>query len=360
MKRNQVIDIAKLLCCICVLLNHTSNLKNGIGDGYPVLMQYGFLSVEFFFIVSGFLMTKKAFTDTSDNLGTSTLSFIIRKVTIIYPFFFIAWLIAFIVDAFIKHSVVKEIIVHLLMALPSNLFLEMTGIPSYNVLAPTWYLSAMIICLVVLFPLAKKEKEAFCFIISPLFFFASYAYIAEKVGNLGFIEPVADGVIHIGLLRGVAGISLGSLSYGLCEKLKAVPLSKRGHTFCTLAEVTSYFCAIGLMFSQSRFRPDFIVVFFFFVAVTISFSNTSYTACLFKKEHPLIGQYSLTLYLCDAPARAITKFVFTDFNRMQQIIPSFTITFVLATIVLILGNLLKKCVTNFSTKLVIEPVALDK
>lgn len=359
MKRNQIIDIAKLVFCICVLLNHTSSLKNGIGDGSPIIMQFGFLSVEFFFIVSGFLMTKKAFEDTSENLGASTFNFVIRKFSIIYPFFFVTWAIAFVADIFITSSSASDVLVHLFMSVPFNLQLSMTGIPCYDVIFPTWYISAMLICMVFMYPLAKKGKDIFAFIIAPLLFIISYAYIGESVGKLATIEPIEGSFIHSGLIRGIGGMSLGSLSYGMCQKLKAVELSKCGHVVCTAAEVLSYLCAIALMFSQSRFRPDFIVVFFSFVAVTISFSNTSYTAGLFKKEHPLIGQYSLTLYLSDAPSRTITKHVFTDLNRMQQIIPAFILTFVMATVVIVLGRLVKKGYAAVKSKMLVDPIKIN-
>lgn len=57
-KRNQIIDIAKLVFCIGILLNHTNSL-NGVNKS-NIIMQYGFLGVEFFFVVSGFLMAKKS------------------------------------------------------------------------------------------------------------------------------------------------------------------------------------------------------------------------------------------------------------------------------------------------------------
>lgn len=110
------------------------------------------------------------------------------------------------------------------------------------------------------------------------------------------------------------------------------------------------------MFSQSRFRPDFVVVFFLFVAVTISFSNVSYTSRIFKKEHPLIGQYSLTLYLADAPSRTIVKNVFADLNRMQQIIPAFILTFVMGTVILVLGRLVKKCFAKAKSRIFVNAI----
>ncbi len=356
MKRNQIIDLAKLIFCICVLFNHTSSLKNGIGDGYPVIMQFGFLSVEFFFIVSGFLMTKKAFSDESDNLGKSTLHFVSRKFMIIYPFFLVAWVIAFISDIFIAQSSLIDVLVHLLMSVPFHFQLQMTGIPCYDVIPTTWYISAMLICMVFMYPLIKKFRYSFVFIAAPVLAMLSYGYLGEMIGKLAAVEPLEGTFIHSGLFRGVAGMSLGSLSYGVCQKMKSAKFSKRGYIVCTVAEIASYLAAILLMFSQSRFRPDFVVVFFLFVAVTISFSNVSYTSRIFKKEHPLIGQYSLTLYLADAPSRTIVKNVFADLNRMQQIIPAFILTFVMGTVILVLGRLVKKCFAKAKSRIFVNAI----
>lgn len=350
MKRNQVIDVAKLIFCIGVLFNHTSVLGSG-PDSLPLIMQYGFLGVEFFFIVSGFLMTKKAFSDDDLSIGKSTLNFIKRKFCIIYPYFFVAWVIAFIIDIFVNSYDIKSILSHLIKSVPFHLQLSMTGIPVYNIIGPTWYISAMLICMLFMYPLIKKLKYTYVCIFAPLLVLVSYGYLGEMVGHLATIEPLNGGFLHTGLLRGIAGMSLGAISFGLSEYLNKINFSKKGKIALTFLEIIAYLFVIIGMQSQGIVRPDFIVVIFIVIAVTISFSGLSLTQNLFKKDHPIIGQLSLVLYLSDAPARVLTIHLFSDFNRMERIIPAFVLTFVFGLIVLLMGNLLKKAFGLIKDKL---------
>jgi len=350
-KRNQIIDIAKLVFCIGVLFNHTSALANGIDDGLPIFVQYGFLGVEFFFIVSGFLMAKKAFADVSDDIGKSTIHFIARKFSIIYPYFFVAWIIAFIVDIYTHSYSLQMICVHLLQSIPFHMQLSMSGIPVYNILGPTWYISAMLTCMFFIYPLVKKFKNIYVYVIAPILVVLSYGYLGQMVGCLATIEPINNGFIHTGLFRGIAGISLGCVCYGICENLKNQKWTKLGGVLLTGIELLAYIAAILCMQTQQYFRPDFIVVFFICIAITISFSGTSNTVKLFKRDFPLIGQLSLVLYLADAPARALTRVAFSSMDRMEQIIPAFILNFVFGMIVLIGGNFLKKIFASTKEKL---------
>ena len=58
-KRNGFIDIMKLVFCLGVILNHLNTVSVSFQMN-TIVMRYGFLGVEFFFIVSGYLMAKKA------------------------------------------------------------------------------------------------------------------------------------------------------------------------------------------------------------------------------------------------------------------------------------------------------------
>ena len=74
--RNIMIDFARLLFCFGIIFLHMNPIR--IQSESSLIMCFGYLGVEFFFIVSGWLMAKKADSiDVSkENIGDATLKFL--------------------------------------------------------------------------------------------------------------------------------------------------------------------------------------------------------------------------------------------------------------------------------------------
>lgn len=298
-----------------------------------------------------FLWLKKAFSDQEEDIGKSTFYFIKRKFSIIYPYFFVAWCVAFLVDNFTHDYSGFQIFVHLLQSIPFHMQLSMTGIPVYNLLGPTWYISVMLIVMLFMYPMIKKLKTVFIFIIAPLLAIFSYGYLGELVGMLATIEPLEGNFIHTGFYRGIAGISLGCICYGLCAYIRSTSWTKTASYMFALIELCAYFGVILGMQTQNYFRPDFIVVILICVAVTISFSGASITSKFIKKDCSLIGKLSLVLYLSDAPARALTCELFASCTWTKQIIIAISTTLLFGIIVLVGGNFIKSILKKIIFKI---------
>lgn len=216
------------------------------------------------------------------------------------------------------------------------------GYSGYNVNGPTWYISAMMLSMLILYPIACAKKRDFSTIIAPLIVIFLYGYIIRTHGNYSVIEPKEGGFIYYGLLRGLAGISLGCISYQFASKLSEYDYTECGELVLAIVEIGSYFLAIYGMRTQSLFRADITVVFFIFIAVTISFSQKSKTAELFKRQHNWLGKLSLCIYLSDAPARYLISLLMPDKGHYDRLIPSFIAIAVVTVYVLITGKLFQK------------------
>lgn len=98
-KRNSAIDILRLVFAIIILLYHSNVVISGSGLG---IFKYGYIGVEFFFIVSGWLLM--SYVDKKESLrrlvtpvGKETVTYVFGKIKKIYPYYFSAFVIAFIV-----------------------------------------------------------------------------------------------------------------------------------------------------------------------------------------------------------------------------------------------------------------------
>lgn len=157
MDRNKIIDLWKLIFVICIFIGHLNNVAL-VGEKNPIIMRLGFLGVEFFFIVSGFLMFKKIeFANNSSSLNRLTFEFLKRKIEIFFPCYCSVYILGFVVYHIGSEFDFNALIRHFIMSIPCIMQLNMVGMDGYQVLAPTWFLSAMLISMLFLFPLYKKN-----------------------------------------------------------------------------------------------------------------------------------------------------------------------------------------------------------
>lgn len=84
-KRNNELDLLKLFFTFIVFLVHTQYLK--AADDVPLLVPKGFLSVEFFFMVSGYFMALSASRGTISEKGlfVENIRFNLDKISKFYP-----------------------------------------------------------------------------------------------------------------------------------------------------------------------------------------------------------------------------------------------------------------------------------
>ena len=94
---------------------------------------------------------------------------------------------------------------------------------------------------VFLFPIVFRLKSTFSKIISPLIAIFVYGYLSLSVGNLATIAPIKGGVVYTGLLRGIAGISLGCSCFEIAKYLREYKLTNYGKKNCNLFRNTALF-----------------------------------------------------------------------------------------------------------------------
>ena len=334
--RNQTIDLARVFFIFAVFLCHTHVLCQP-GENIPAIMCYGFLGVEFFFIVSGYLMAAKAANEKSRALGPATMRFIRKKFGSIIPFYFAAWVLAMIV---LNWGTAWETVrVNVIRALPNLLLLGSAGFTGYQALPPTWYLSAMLLSMLMLYPLLLYFKKTFTCVIAPLVCFFCYGYCFMKVGNLATIDAVEGGFVQTGLLRRSAGISLGTMCYEEAQRFTKLELNGFAKLLVGIVELSAYTLAFLSMRTQTLFRPDFVFVCLTAIGITASFSGQS---CFrFTSSHAWLGRFSLCFYLADPIGRNLAVMMMPAGTRAERFWPCLGITIYTACTILLLGGALK-------------------
>lgn len=178
--------------------------------------------------------------------------------------------------------------------------LEMAG--CYNMghyLGASWYISAMLISMLFLFPIRRRNPDIFDFIFAPLLglFLISYAF--QFAGNLCLV--VAYDVhlfLYDGMIRAAAEISLGCMCFSLCSKFCEHEFTSLARICISLLEIGGYACVFIAAWTQGYTQLDFTLLICLGVSITLSFSQKGILFPFFQNRFCLaFGKLSLPLYL---------------------------------------------------------------
>lgn len=348
MRRNAWIDFIRILFSIGIFLTHLNSLSQP-SENVDLIYCFGFLGVEFFFIISGYFMAASAnkYTQSeSEHVGKATMHFLWKKYNRVFPYYFVAWCIGFTVDHVVGIFSGKQVLKDLIQSIPAFMHLGIAGFPMYQAIDPAWYISAMLLSMFILYPLLLLLREKFTYIIAPLASIGIYGYLLLRVGNLATINPLDGGFVYTGLLRGIAGISLGCVCYEGARLLSRKSFSTKGRRMLTLLELLCYAVAFLGMNTQALMRPDFYVVAILVPAVMLSFSNKSYTSC-FQPARIKLGEVSLAIFLADYPARVLTKKLLPTEVLGERILPCVGFLLLFSSIILLLSPVVYKLYQRF-------------
>lgn len=178
-----------------------------------------------------------------------------------------------------------------------------------------------------------------------------YGYIFKNNGHLAIINPLGNSIIYSGVLRGIAGISLGGICYKLCKLLKTSNLSKNGRILISMLEVVGYIGSIVLMGINYKVRLDFLILILITISIIITFSKKSYTVKFEGYVPNAVGKLSMAIFLSDAVARKVIILLMPHSTRNDKIIPSFIALFTISIIILFSEKYIKMLVFKIKHKL---------
>lgn len=297
-KHNGIISFWKFMFCLLIMGLHVAEAIIGnknLKTNATIIFWAGSIGVEFFFLVSGYLLGKKAMnTENKGDLGEATYHFIKKKVGSFFPYI----LLTFIVAVPVYYSLQNLQKSDLVNSVWDLLLLTISGMRYHRFLGVVWYISAMLLCMILLFPLIVKYKKKFTYIIGPLIVILISGYIGKEYGNIA--NPwLWNGFVYKGLIRAFFEISLGVLLYSFTEKIKKVKFTKLSRILLTVIEIvgfTSIFFIVNLKDAHSKY--DYIMILLLSISISLAFSEkTLLLKFCNNKIFYFLEKLSLPMYL---------------------------------------------------------------
>lgn len=192
-QRNTAIDCLRVVFAALIVLAHTVFL---LAEGEATICRGGYISVEFFFIVSGYFMALDAQKLSASDMtpGDKTFGIMKRRIKGILPDFLFALLVGVAIRSAVLKAPPAQFLKNALNSVWIALFMESTGIQHFAVMGQAWFLSALMLVMpLCLLFLTRGNGAGFRKVAAPLLFALILGYLSGTVGNLNIKGPSVGG-----------------------------------------------------------------------------------------------------------------------------------------------------------------------
>ena len=329
-----------------------------IRDIPVTFFNHGNIGVEFFFLVTGWLMAKSIYSryiqtkttsyaggtgnmrsagktgntgnegiaggngiedyadGTVTGLFSETINFVTHKARAIFPYYLLACALTPLVRVMTDRTLTFS---YFLNRLPSLFFLQRVGIGK-PFIGCTWYLSSMLIALVAAYPLCRRFYKAYTLFIAPVLCAVLLGAIIVLTGSLGDIDDWFFFTYKTNI-RAFAEISMGATAFEISRRMQGRVYPAAVRILLSLTALTCMSLSIAYMCSAMEGRLGIGVFYLLFVLVVIAFSGEGILCRAGCFSHPLfsyLGRISLPMYVTQTLLRRSVPWYFAGSSQWTQ------------------------------------------
>lgn len=207
--RNYEVDFMRVILAINIMFFHARFFWRMKSPPFS----HGNYGVDFFFILSGLLMARSIAVGHVND----TFAFLKRKLVSFYPVFSASVLIAGVCYCVAKRLSLLGSLMSLVSTVFELLLVSSSGLTVLNLVnGAGWYLSAMLIAMAILHPVAVKARKWFFPVGSVLLATLCYGILWQNRGSIT-AGHAWTGFCTYRMIRAIAGISLGVFIFEMSD-----------------------------------------------------------------------------------------------------------------------------------------------
>ena len=327
------LDFLKFIMALVIMFMHIAQSNAAENE----ILKMGGFAVEFFFIVSGYFMCCSAakMEGIQDDIGKDTISFLWKKFkTIMIPYlfayiaYFCIWLCSTGKDVVMNDGKI-EFINQVLVYVADCLLLCMSGLFADTIMLKlTWYISAMLLAMLLIYPMVRLWGQKFRLIVAPAVAIFSTGYIYMDQGQYKHISERV-GFTTGGMWRAVIGLCIGCMVYEFANYLKSIEMKNCMKIFLSV-------CNAGLLgitfyiFIYGDKKVGFIMPTVFFFLISIVASKQNILSNRFdNKLCKTLGAWSMYIYLIHGVARKLIYKLYPNISLGKAYLSICSLTVVL-------------------------------
>lgn len=311
--KNNSIVIWRILFTYLIMTYHFDN-KYAISQHFGLAVGW-YIGVEFFFIVSGYLLYAKL--DVLSQRYRSAPAYVWMRFKRIYPFylgaFFLSLLCLVVTDANMGAADVLKLL--------SDDYFEVFALQGigldygWNYVNNTgWFISILLICSFIIYHCLLKWRDTFVNFAVPLIIMISFSFLYRNMKGIGGVVQTTGFYENWALMRGMADMCLGICAARLSERIGR-QFRRKG--WIRAVGAAGFLFVIGCSLKYGNSTADFLYALILTVSVAIGFLPSE-SSIYGKKWLQRWSELTLCLYLVHDMFRT---FLFPHFFGIPEGVP---------------------------------------
>lgn len=251
------------------------------------------------------------------------------------PNLYIDWFISFVLfHIYGGAKSIIEIVYDFISSIPELCMFWMVGYVNHPYLVVTWYISAMFIVILCLYPIGVKNQQLFFDVVTPLVAMLCFGWLYKNNENLDTVF-IWSGLFFSGTIRAFCGIAAGCICFSVSEHLRKYEYTIVGKVIITVLEYIFVMGAVLYMAFEQPSKVDFIIQFLLFGFAVLQTANVGVKIAIFNNRFSqFLGEYSFSFYLGHSFLRILHVHLY-DLSLSPEVrftrfmIDSFMISFVI-------------------------------
>lgn len=299
MKRNRHIQLYRFIAALIIMLHHYN-------ASYQLFGFQGYIIVELFFVISGFLMANKILNGapaaqvSTEAAAKESWAYTRKKFWGLFPYSLTGSLAMFIGVCAVSNYQFRDTVQKFVDSFWEMSLLFMSGIGGtnhrYN--GQAWFVSALLIVGYFVYYFFKKHPHFYSRIFAPASVLLIYAFFWNKYNHLCYAATF-DTVINVELtlIRALAGLNLGIICYLVYDRYRSCKPGRAARAVISVSELALLAALIFMMFKFGYSSYDFIMVAIIAVITVLAFLDFGYGKKLYDNGFvDFLGKLSMPIY----------------------------------------------------------------
>ncbi len=298
-KRNGKIDILRFVFAIVIMLHHLGKripLFDFAGLSFRLVNTGGGYVVVFFFLTSGYLIVKssKKVQCNKDltSIAHATTTYLWKR----YKGFLVWFLPAFVLNMIwdcMNYGLI-EMLKHTFYNIPNLFMLQRIGFGYAEIykngyfVNAAWYLSALLICSMIIYPLLLWNKDFFNRILAPIM---SIYGLYVLLNWFEYLRPVDA------LWYPFTVMCMGCIAYEISDLIRENEFINKHIVIVEVFEVSTYLLSVLYVCSDLPSAFEFPLTLVMLLAISVSFSGVTNRKVYDNDWMSFLGRASFPLYM---------------------------------------------------------------